>query len=239
MTPARPKPHGTDHQEDLPKIGIDGQPIIWRWDGAWSGAQTWTTSYATDNVRGFHAADLTISELLREHRFRLAPESRAYLHRTQSSDGTTRNYHGSLALYFDRGRLGLKIRVDLDTDPNASNMIRQRGVRKPGMLIAPLAIVAGRGRKRAVEARARELTELASDIVYLVHDRDTPAARPCVLVTYFTRSGKYGRLGRKVASRYFSLEEARQFSSLPLDILQTHEEREPAESVDSNIGFTR
>jgi len=232
---------GMNDVADLPAVGIDGALISWAWAGSSSGTNGgWVTSYDTKDVLAFQAAVLVVQDMSTRG-FTLAHESYAMITRNESGTGA-RHYNGAIDLYFDRGRLGLKLPVHLDDVADTPrDMPMQQGRIARGRLIAPLAIVGGHGQKRAVEARARELVDLAQNVLHLVRPRpDAKEYREtrAVYVTYLTRSGKGGRYGRKVASRWFSLDEAAQFASLPTAAIEAHEEQpyDPSTVLDPLLG---
>lgn len=211
---------------DLPTIGIDNVPINWTWSGLCGDGSVTTTYYRTPAVRAFHAASSVI-RAMKPLGFTLAPESHVTLNRHESSRGHT-TYDGSVILYFDRERLRIKRPISLNPSANVHSLLVQHGTPLCGTLIAPLAIIGGKGQQKALKARARELVELAHDVLDLVRPHNpTPDdyfSDKAVYVTYLTRGSRGGRFPA-VGHRWFSLTDAAAFPPLPVDTIRTHEER--------------
>jgi hypothetical protein len=212
---------------DLPSVGINDTPMIsWIWFGSSSGVNNgWVTTYKTKDVLAFDAGARLVTEM-NERGFTLAAESYALITRNEAANGD-KDYNAVIDLYFARDRLWLKLPIRLGTMRAASEALARNGEIARGRLIAPVSIVGGRGQKKAVQARARELVDLAQDVLHLVRPRQGVVEwreTRAVYVTYLTRGGKGGRIA-KTAGSWFSLDEAAQFAPLPTEIIQAHEER--------------
>jgi hypothetical protein len=179
--------------DGLACVGVDGTPVKWTWQGTDVDESGVTTAYDTVNVQAFEATQRALGSY-ESRGFTLHDASRVVLYRSEPRDAKP-TYSAVLYLSLQRGILVLRVGVDLGRADNVGALIASRGDAIEGGYVTSGEdrIPGGHGQRNAVEAKARELYELAQDV------RDVATH---VEVRYATRGGKHGRMDKTACSSF-------------------------------------